>query len=98
MFDKMQTALLHRQVKKQQEEINTLLGLPRDAVWKPRNKAEELYVHCPEGNGTLPSPPLAMVEDAEGDAAHEFFVEDRRTGQMLKQGPSALDQNGLLAR
>lgn len=91
MHAKMYTAMMHPKVKKQQEEINTLLGLPRDAVFKPGKKAEELYTYCPEGNGTVAGYPLAMVEDAEGDAGHEFFVEDPKTGQMRKQGPSALE-------
>jgi len=90
MHAKMITALMHPKVKKQQEEINTLLGLPRDAVFKGGKKETEMFVYRPQRDAAPPAPPLALLEDEEGDTAHEFFVEDAETGEM-KRGLSSLD-------
>mmetsp|Transcript_101070 Transcript_101070/g.286440 ORF Transcript_101070/g.286440 Transcript_101070/m.286440 type:complete len:338 (+) Transcript_101070:84-1097(+) len=83
MYAKLVTALMHPKVKKQHEEINTLLGLPRDAVLRPAKKAE-IFVYRPSRDADVPGYPLPMVKDDEGDEAHEFFVEDPATGEMRK--------------
>jgi len=69
-------------VKKQQEELNTLLGLPRDAVLLPPKKAEETFVYREARDGGTPGYALPLLTDEDGDEAHEFFVEDPTTGEL----------------
>jgi len=92
MYAKMTTAMMHPKVKKQQEELNTLLGLPRDAVFRPSKKQEDMFVYCPAQNAPIPGYPLPLVMDSEGDNAHEFFVEDIATGELVV-GPTAMPSN-----
>lgn len=83
MYAQMTAALVNSKVKKQQEEINTLLGLPRDArlAGSRREDSPDLIVYCPDGDGTVQLP-YGLIEDEDGDLAHEFFVEDKATGQL----------------
>lgn len=81
MYAKLRTALMHPKVKKNHEEINTLLGLPRDAVLKPSKKAE-VFIYRPKRDGGVPGYAWPLVKDDEGDEAHEFFIEDQVTGDL----------------
>jgi len=84
MFAQMASALAHSKVKKQHEEINTLLGLPRDArLAASRQKDSDSLVYCPGGDGTVQLPGRSCwIEDEDGDVAHEFLVEDEATGEL----------------
>jgi len=88
---KMQDALMHPKVKKKQEEINVLMGLPRDATFKPPAKGEEMFVYRAAGDGPVPGYPRALLTDEDGDEGHEFLVEDRETGELRVSGESALE-------
>lgn len=90
MFAKMETQLSDRTIKKLMEEINALLGLPRDAVFKPNIKVST-FVFCPAGNAPSMGFTRQLVQDDDGDEAHEFLVEDPATGELRKVGSSALD-------
>lgn len=81
MFAMMASALTHLKVKRQHEEINILLGLPRDARLIAPSKKEDLLVYCPGGNG---NPPFDshLIQDEDGDVAHEFLVENEATGEL----------------
>ncbi|CAL1141961.1 unnamed protein product [Cladocopium goreaui] len=82
MFAQMASALKNPKVKKQHEEINTLLGLPRDARLAA-SRREDLIVYCPGGDGTVLVPgSRGVIEDEDGDVAHEFLVEDEATGEL----------------
>jgi len=104
MYAKMETALMHPKVKKNHEELNTLLGLPRDAKLSPGKKAEEVFAYRPRRDGATPGYPLPVVFDDEGDAAHEFFVEDDFTGELQSHIQSTdswyrvVARNGALVR
>lgn len=82
MHSRMATALRNHKVRKQQEELNTLLGLPRDAVLSPSKKVEEAFVYREDRDGGVPGPPVPLLADEDGDEAHEFFVEDPDTGEF----------------
>jgi len=82
LHGRMSSALRNNKVRKQQEELNTLLGLPRDAVLFPPKKSEEAFVFREAGDGGAPGPVCPLVVDEDGDEAHEFFVEDPDTGEL----------------
>jgi hypothetical protein len=92
MISLMTKALDHPKVRKKQEEINMLMGLPRDATFKPPTKGEDMFIYRPNRDGHVPGYPLDLVHDDDGDEGHEFLVEDRETGELRPCGPSALDQ------
>lgn len=75
MFMRIETAMRNGKVKKQHEEINTLLGLPREAKLAP-SRRQDLFVYCPGADGGVPSFSLHVVEDEDLDQAHEFLVEE----------------------
>lgn len=91
MFARMADALKHPKVRKAQEEINVLMGLPRNATFTPPTKGEEMVVYRPNGDAPIFQYPRALVRDDDGDEAHEFFVEDRETGDLHLCGITALD-------
>jgi hypothetical protein len=92
MNKRMEDALRHQKVKKTQEEINVLMGLPRDAVFQPPKKEEDLIIEMPNGDGPVTSHLRPTVMDEDGDEAHEFFVEDMETGELRIRGPTALEE------
>lgn len=82
------TAMATSRVKKLQEEINTLMGLPRDADFKPTKKKVEVLVYRPNRDGNcMDEPPVPLAVDEDGDAAHEFLAEDLATGKLSNSGP-----------
>lgn len=83
MHARMATAYRNSKVQKQQGELNTLLGLPRDAVFSPIKKAEDMFVYRECRDGGVPGFALPLLVDEDGDEAHEFFVEDQTTGELL---------------
>jgi len=83
MQARMQTAMSDRTVRKLSEEINVLLGLPRDAILaKPARKSEEMFTYCPHGDGDVPGYTRPLLVDDDGDEGHEFFEEDPETGEL----------------
>ncbi|CAE8607025.1 unnamed protein product, partial [Polarella glacialis] len=58
------------------EDINRLLGLPRHTVIRPPTE-EPVMVETPDGNGNLTACGAQMLIDTDGDAAHEFWEEDK---------------------
>lgn len=84
---RMATASRNSKVKKQQEELNSLLGLPRDVVISPARKPEEAFVFCERGDGGVPGFAVPLLVDEDGDEAHEFFVEDQATGELQVSDP-----------
>lgn len=93
MTARMADALRHPKVKRMQEEINVLMGLPRNATFSPPKKGEDLFLYRPNADGPVPDFPRPLVQDEDGDEGHEFFVEDRETGSLQLQGPSSLDSD-----
>jgi len=91
MIARMDDALKHPKVKKTQEEINVLMGLPRNAVFQPPRRDEEMFIFRPDGDGPVASFTRPTVVDEDGDEGHEFFVEDPETGDLKMQGPTALE-------
>lgn len=89
MMSRMTEAMRHPKVKKSQEEINVLMGLPRDATFTPK-KEDELFLYRPNGDAPVTTYVRPLVTDADGDEGHEFFVEDLETGELKIRGPSAL--------
>lgn len=92
MNSKMIDALVHPKVKKVQEEINVLMGLPRNAQFSPPSKGAELFVYRPFEDGPVPGFSKPLVQDVDGDEAHEFLVEDEETGELKVVGPTSLVQ------
>ncbi|CAE7212220.1 unnamed protein product [Symbiodinium natans] len=82
MFTRIMSAMKNTKVKKQHEEINTLLGLPRDAKLAP-SRRQDLFVYCPGGDGGTPAFTLHVVEDEDLDEAHEFLVEEEDELQVM---------------
>lgn len=74
MNARMQLALLDPRVVRMKEEINMLLGLPRHATIRPPAE-EPVIVETPDGSGNVPTHVAPLLVDADGDAAHEFWVE-----------------------
>lgn len=91
MIARMAEALKHPKVKKMQEEINVLMGLPRNATFTPPTKGEDVFLYRPNRDGPVPGPTRPMIQDEDGDEAHEFLVEDHE-GELRQRGPTALDQ------
>lgn len=82
----LHTAKSHVGVKELQEHINILMGLPRDATFRPQKRKDELLVYRPNGDGGLPDwllLPQALKMDSDGDEAHEFWEEDPASGALL---------------
>mmetsp|Transcript_23173 Transcript_23173/g.53297 ORF Transcript_23173/g.53297 Transcript_23173/m.53297 type:complete len:634 (+) Transcript_23173:69-1970(+) len=90
MMSRMSEAMKHHKVKKEQEEINVLMGLPRDAEFAPPAKEEEMFQYRPNADAAVPEFSIPLVMDEDGDYAHEFLVEDPVAGEFRLQGPSAL--------
>jgi len=91
MSQRMTEALRHPKVRKMQEEINVLMGLPRNATFTPPRKSGDLFMFRPNRDGPVPGYPRPLVADEDSDEAHEFLVEDVQTGELRPQGPTALD-------
>eukprot|EP00425_Heterocapsa_triquetra_P032078 CAMPEP_0195114808 /NCGR_PEP_ID=MMETSP0448-20130528/107075_1 /TAXON_ID=66468 /ORGANISM="Heterocapsa triquestra, Strain CCMP 448" /LENGTH=363 /DNA_ID=CAMNT_0040151869 /DNA_START=15 /DNA_END=1102 /DNA_ORIENTATION=- len=79
---RLETAMRNSRVRALQEEINGLMGLPRDAVLRPPKHQETFFAYRPLRNGSVPAPPCAFVYDEDGDEGHEFLVEDEATGEL----------------
>mmetsp|Transcript_92530 Transcript_92530/g.167128 ORF Transcript_92530/g.167128 Transcript_92530/m.167128 type:complete len:206 (+) Transcript_92530:450-1067(+) len=92
MIRRTADALNHPKVKKAQEEISVLMGLPRNATFTPPSKGAELILHRPNCDGPVPGFSRPLVQDEDGDEAHEFLVEDLATGDLKQQGPSAMEE------
>merc|ERR1719188_733949 len=73
-----------------QEEINVLMGLPRDATFKPPTKGQDIFVYRPQRDGPVPIHSRPLLQDEDGDEAHEFLVEDQ-DGELRQRGPTALE-------
>jgi len=84
MMDRMSVALKHTKVKRAQEEINVLMGLPRNAEFHPLKK-EEMFSYRAERDGAALDYNVPLVMDEDGDEGHEFFVEDPETGDLQIQ-------------
>jgi len=93
MITRMSYALKHPKVKKAQEEINVLMGLPRNATFTPPTKGDDMFMYRPNGDAPVPSYPRPLVQDEDGDEGHEFFVEDPDTGDVQSQGPTSLERD-----
>lgn len=91
MIARMTDALKHPKVKKTNEEINVLMGLPRNAIFQPPRKEEEMFIFHPRADAPVSSYSRPTVLDEDGDEGHEFFVEDQETGELRIQGPTALE-------
>uniref|UniRef100_A0A6T8YJ73 Uncharacterized protein n=1 Tax=Pyrodinium bahamense TaxID=73915 RepID=A0A6T8YJ73_9DINO len=91
MTSRMAEALKHPKVRKSQEEINVLMGLPRNATFTPPTKGEEIFLYRPNADAPIPGYPRPLVRDEDGDEGHEFLVEDLETGSLRPHGPTALD-------
>lgn len=81
MFSKLTSALHHPKVKKTHEEINLLLGLPREAKLVS-SRREDAFVYCPGADAGTPDAEPAPFEDSDGDEAQEFLVENEVTGEL----------------
>jgi len=92
LISKMSDAMLHPKVKKTQEEINVLMGLPRNVQFTPPSKGSELFLYRPDGDGPVAAHSTPLMQDEDGDEAHEFWVEDGESGELKMQGPSSLEQ------
>jgi len=91
LTQKMTVVMKHPKVRKSQEHLNTSIGLPRDAVLRaPSKKEEEIFVYRPDRDGNVPEPFAPLHEDEDGGLAHEFLVEDPRTGELLRAAVSVL--------
>mmetsp|Transcript_22998 Transcript_22998/g.42330 ORF Transcript_22998/g.42330 Transcript_22998/m.42330 type:complete len:645 (+) Transcript_22998:80-2014(+) len=93
MMSRMTEAMKHPKVKKEQEEINVLMGLPRDAEFAPPAKEEEMFQYRPNADAAVPQYSIPLVMDEDGDEAHEFLVEDPVAGEFRLRGPSALSSD-----
>lgn len=89
MTARMATVAEHPRVLVVKEQINAMLGLPRHAIL--RAPAEEpLLTETPDGSGgsgASPSFTAALLRDSDGDAAHEFWEEDRCSGRLILVQP-----------
>jgi len=92
MICRMADAMKHNKVKNMQEEINVLMGLPRNATFTPPSKGEEIFLFRPNRDGPVPGYPRQLVMDEDGDECHEFLVEDLVTGELRLSGPTALER------
>lgn len=90
LLAKMSDSLKHPKVKKMQEDINVLMGLPRNATFMPASHSQSAMVYRPNRDGPVQSAARPMVQDEDGDEAHEFFVETE-DGELRQQGPTSLD-------
>jgi len=65
------------QIVKEREDINAILGLPRHTVLRPPAE-EPVFLPVPEGTVLQKSEyDRPMLQDSDGDFAHEFWVEDK---------------------
>jgi len=71
-----------------------LMGLPRDAVFTPPKKDEEMFLYRPNHDAPVPGYARPLLMDEDGDEGHEFLVEDMETGDMQTQGHTAAGGSG----
>jgi len=58
------------------EEVNRVLGLPKHTILRPPAE-EPVFVPTLDGSGSVSGYTVPLLVDADGDAAHEFWVEDQ---------------------
>jgi len=68
-------------VEKLKEEINVVLGLPKHTVLRPPAEAA-MFEEAANGSGSVSGYTMPLLVDVDGDAAHEFWVEDKGSGQL----------------
>merc|ERR1712217_298874 len=61
---------------KGKEDLNRILGLPRQTVIRPPHD-EPICIPTPDGSGQVISYSAPLLTDADGDCAHEFWEEDK---------------------
>mmetsp|Transcript_10592 Transcript_10592/g.20470 ORF Transcript_10592/g.20470 Transcript_10592/m.20470 type:complete len:234 (-) Transcript_10592:55-756(-) len=87
MNSRMASVAEHPKVLVVKEQILAMLGLPRHAIL--RAPAEEpLLTETPDGSGCSGASlafEAALLRDSDGDAAHEFWEEDRSGRLVLVQ-------------
>lgn len=91
MMSRLESAHANPKVKKLQEEINVLMGLPRNARFTPPANSEQIFLYRPNRDGPVPANTRPLVRDEDGDEAHEFLVEDQ-DGYLKQRGPTALEE------
>lgn len=65
-------------ILKAHEEINAILGLPRQTVLRLRPPTDEpVFIATPDGSGAIHMYAAPLLTDGDGDVAHEFWEEDR---------------------
>lgn len=85
MTARMTSVADHPKVMRLRADINDLLGMPRNAAAGASLPAEEpVVIMASDGSGGVPTYPLPLVTDSDGDLAHEFWVEDLETDGMLR--------------
>eukprot|EP00913_Durusdinium_trenchii_P030625 g28682.t1 len=70
---------LDAKVRKLQEEINVMMGLPRNVCFTPPSQKSEFLLFRPAGDAPVPGYSLPLYQDDDGDEAHEFLDEDEET-------------------
>lgn len=71
-------------VVRMREEINVLLGLPKQMILRPPPE-EPLLVEVTDGRrsaSSVPSYTVPLLTDTDGDQAHEFWEEDPKAGTL----------------
>merc|ERR1719499_1524897 len=88
---RLASALELPKAKRLQEEINVLMGLPRNASFTPPASTEQVFLYRPQRDGGSPPNTRPFVKDEDGDEAHEFLVEGE-DGELHQRGPTALEE------
>jgi len=83
---------INKSLKEIRKEINLLMGLPRNADFKPPSRDEEMIQFRPNGDGPVPGYARPLMTDEDGDDSHEFFVQDLVTGELVAQTPTSLEE------
>ncbi|CAK9019571.1 Hypothetical protein SCF082_LOCUS14574 [Durusdinium trenchii] len=95
MLSKTHEAQAHPKVRKVQEEINVIMGLPRNVCFTPPSKNSEfLLIFRPDGDAPVQSSSLPLYQDDDGDEAHEFLDEDEDTGELKVRATQMLKRCG----
>ncbi|CAK9037771.1 unnamed protein product [Durusdinium trenchii] len=85
---------LDAKVRKLQEEINVMMGLPRNVCFTPPSQKSEFLLFRPAGDAPVPGYSLPLYQDDDGDEAHEFLDEDEETGELKPRGTDTLKPVG----
>lgn len=86
MMSRMTSVSEDSRIIKMREEINTLLGLPKQMILRPPPEEPVFVLNSRGGKDAtvISEYTLPLLMDVDGDQAHEFWEEDPKVGTLFR--------------